>query len=574
MKKALMILLVVCIIGAVLTGCGEQPPTQQSATQQSEAASGGAAAESAAAGEDLSETGTLKMLWFQGFGVDTIFESPIADIQSLYPMMVFSTLVKAVPEDGSYKGSLAEYDISDDGLVYTFKIDPNANFTDGTPVTAEDVIFTLTASLAWEKSLFSNFLIGIVGADKVKDGSAAEVEGLKALDEKTVEITLAQPDSTLMVGLALAGIIPKHGFEGVEMKDVALYEEFWKKPIGSGQYKIDQVSFPDYFTLVRNDDYFGPKAGIKNVLFTSYDVGGAEAGAAAAVAGDLDYVYGNMFNDIALMDNVIAQNPDMTKALVPSSYTRSIYFNLTESADGKFNDAVKDIRVREAISLLVDKETIAGFYGEQGVVANSLINPNDVYYDTTLTPFKRDVEKAKQLLDEAGFDYNSTIRLTTHYTDQTTQDVMEVIKQNLADGGIKVESSVLNGDINSLKYEQKNYELCYGGLMPAGDAVSNYALLYSTGRAMDKTFGDVDVRKTTYDEFYRQYVSTNDPAEKKQWADKLQEQEAADIYAIDLYQLNQVVGYNKGHVQLDESIFAGDYTQSKDYMFENWKLIG
>lgn len=572
MKKIITILLAVCMVAAVFAGCGKTPEPETPSEAPSATAS---AAESAApAGEDLSETGTLKLAWVAGIGTDTMFESPFHDIKSLYPNMLFSTLVK-IQSDGTYSNDLAtDYTVSDDGTVYTFKMNPDAKFTDGTPVTAADAAFSLNVATGFEKSWIKNYLKSIKGTAAMADGSATELEGVKVVDDNTLEITLDKADNTLLYGLAAMAVIPQHAFEGVALTDVPTNEAFWKKPFGSGPYVIDEVSFPNYFTMVRNDDYYGNKAGIKNVLFTSYDTGGNEAVVAATIAGDLDFIFGDAVNDSNTMSNITAQNADITSVMIPSSYTRQFRFNLSGSSDGKYNEAVKDPKVREAFSLIVDKDTIAAFYGDQAVAATTMVNPKDKLYNTEIPAYKRDVEKAKQLLDEAGFDYSKPIRFLYYYDDQTTADIMEVLKQNFADAGVKFEPFLATGDLTSIIYDQKNWDINYSGGGSVADPIFGYQYMVPDGGNWDMLYGNVEERGNTYGKFYADYVGAKDEAAKKAAADALQKQEVTDNYDINIYNLNKLVGYNAAHLQFDTSILDADYQQQKDYKFDTWKLIG
>lgn len=574
MKKIIMILLVVCMVATVFAGCGNTTTQETPSASASSAPASASGEQSAAAGGDISETGTLKLAWVAGIGTDSMLESPFNDIKSLYPNMLFSTLVK-IQSDGTYTNDLAtERTVSDDGLVYTFKLNPDAKFTDGKPVTAADVAFSLNVAAGFEKSWIKNYLKSINGAADVAKDATKEFTGVKAVDDNTLEITLDKPDNTVLYGLAAMAVVPKHAFEGVAITDVPTNEAFWKKPIGSGAYMIDEVSFPNYFTMVRNDDYYGKKAGIKNVLFTSYDTGGNEAVVAATIAGDLDFIFGDAVNDSNTMSNITAQNQDMKSAMIPSSYTRQFRFNLNGSTDGKYNEAVQNPKVREAFSLIVDKDTIAAFYGDQAVAATTMINPKDKLYNKEIPAYQRDVEKAKQLLDEAGFDYSKPIRFLYYYDDQTTADIMEVLKQNFADAGVKFEPFLATGDLASIIYEQKNWDMNYSGGGSVADPAFGYQYIVPDGGNWDMLYGNVEERGNTYGKYYADYVGAKDDATKKTAADALQKQEITDNYDINVYNLNKLVGYNAKHLQFDESILNADYQQQKDYKFDTWKLVG
>ena len=100
----------------------------------------------------------------------------------------------------------------------------------------------------------------------------------------------------------------------------------------------------------------------------------------------------------------------------------------TSGKDGKLNPALEDVRVRQAITKLIDKEAIKEIYGENATVLTSHVNPDSDFYDENLPEWQRDVEGAKKLLKEADFDFDSEIKIAYYYSDQTTQDVIAVIE--------------------------------------------------------------------------------------------------------------------------------------------------
>ena len=90
--------------------------------------------------------------------------------------------------------------------------------------------------------------------------------------------------------------------------------------------------------------------------------------------------------------------------------------------------------------MIVDKAAIASLYPDQATPLSSWINPQSPAYNTDIPLWERDVEKGKQMLDAAGFDYDTPIRITYYYDDQITKDVMDIITQNFADAGVTVEA--------------------------------------------------------------------------------------------------------------------------------------
>jgi len=569
-KRLMTVMLAIVMLGTVMSGCAKkesgQPEVQEHAAEPAETE----------AGEEkqgnYNETGVLKLIWFASNGTDTMFQCPWDEDQCMFSQMIFDTLVK-MDTDMSYIPKLAEYEISDDGMTYTFTIADNAKWHDGEKVTGEDVLFSMNAYMADPTAMYPNYFTNVQGAFDVKSGASDSISGV-SVNDNTVTVQLEQPDNTLLLGFCSLQILPKHCFEGVDLADVVKYEEYWKNPIGCGAYRIAEVSFPNYFTAVRNEEYYGPKAGIKNVLFTSYATGGNDAVVAACAAGELDYAFGNNVNDKAMADNIVSQNPDMEAILIPSSYVRQLRFNTSgESQDGKYNDDMRKKEVRQAINLLIDKETIASMYNGQAVALSCIINPGSPAYNTDIPIFERNVDEAKRMLEEADFDFSRPIRLLYYYDDQTTIDIMEIIKQNFAEAGITCEPFLITGDTVTQIYENKNWDIIYGAGGDKVDPILGYYYIVPDGGNIDKIFADIDERNEIFGTLYKKYITTSDETEKKSLGDELQLVDVQNSYDIDIYALNKVILLNTRKVKMDMSLFDVDLQQQREYHFEDWELL-
>ena len=169
---------------------------------------------------------------------------------------LFSRLVDYKPGTTEIIPSLADsYTVSDDGLTYTFKLNPNAKFTNGRKVVAADVKYSIERAVNPKtQGPGAAFFHSIAGADKMTDGSATTISGIEAPDEGTVKFTLAQPDATFLNVLALnfASAVPKEAVE-------AAGADFGKKPVGSGAYILKEWVPGQRLVFVRNADYFRPR---------------------------------------------------------------------------------------------------------------------------------------------------------------------------------------------------------------------------------------------------------------------------------------------------------------------------
>jgi oligopeptide transport system substrate-binding protein len=170
--------------------------------------------------------------------------------------------------DGKIRGELAEsWDVSEDGLTFTFHLNPNAKFSDGSPITAEDVEFSLVSLLdpnGPADALYRSPYRDIAGYQEFTDGKTDKISGIQVIDEKTISITLTKPlvffPSTL--GFWQARIVSKKNVtEGGE--------EWWRTPVNSGMFKVTRFDFGErnYIELEPNEHYvLGPQPKLKKII--------------------------------------------------------------------------------------------------------------------------------------------------------------------------------------------------------------------------------------------------------------------------------------------------------------------
>lgn len=562
MKKHVVVLVVLSMLVSVLGGCKSTlTPAVSQSSSTSEAST-----------DDFSETSTLNLDWGAGIGTDSVFECPWQDVQSFYPVMVFDSLMKLETDGVTVLPSLATaWEISADGLTYTLTLNENVKWHDGQAFSAEDVMFSFNTLLKVPESAAKSLFTSVAGVQDVIDGKADTASGFKA-NGNVVTITLTAPDNSMMKTLIGVRILPSHLLKDVDPTLFTKNEEYWKKPIGTGAYKINEVSFPNYFTLVRNDEYFGNKANIKTVLFTSHATGGAESLRADILAGKIDFAFGNAVNDIVNAKNIIEQNIDVKMEIIPSIYQRQFWFNNVGSDDGKYNTDMQKPEVRQAINLLLDKEALASFYKGQAVPLTTHVNPEFNAYNSDIPLFQRDVAKAKQMLTAAGFDFTRTVRILYYYDDQTTIDFMEVIKQNFADAGITAEPFLATGDLEAVIYHAKNWDIMYCG-GTGSDPILIYQILIPDSGLMDGLFGDVEYRQATFGPLISEYKASTDAVEAKKIGDEIQLEGSKYSITLPIYGMNKVVLYNKAKLKLDESIFNEDVMMTYDLKFDKWELL-
>jgi ABC-type transport system substrate-binding protein len=300
-----------------------------------------------------------------------------------------------VPELAEEIPSAANGGISEDGLTITWKLKEGLLWSDGEPITANDVVFT------WQ-SIVDPANVA------VQTSGYTEIESVTALDELTVEIkfkSLYPPWPTLFTqGPNNSGaIMPAHILEG--QTGLENNPEIHQPTVASGPFMISEWIAGDHMSLVPNPNFYkgAPKLEQINIKF----VPNPEAATAGLQTGDIDWFPNYSEAEIATIG---ALEPAVHLVVVPGADFEHYFFNMatTEGVNGVGQSdydgfcAWKDVRVRKAIILGIDRftivETLLG--GETTVPAHQW--PNS-FWDSGIEPYPYDPDQAMALLDEAGF---------------------------------------------------------------------------------------------------------------------------------------------------------------------------
>jgi oligopeptide transport system substrate-binding protein len=336
-----------------------------------------------------SETGEFRMI----VGEPSSLDPNIATDYSIYvTSQLFDTLYR-VQDDGSLKMLGAEsYEVSEDGLVWTFALNPNAKWSDGQPVTADDWVYSWLRAMAPETaSGVGTFLTAVKGAADYTAGTitdAAEV-GLKAVDPLTFEITMAQPSPQF---LAVAGLpyltpAPRHVIE-------ELGDQWTEAPnlVSNGPYKLEAWDHDQQIVLARNEHYGGEAPAIERAVLTIATGDPCVAQVQAYEADEVDFATCIPSQDIARMRE---QYPDEF-SLQPLSATIFPVFDNRQ-------EPWSDVRVRQAFSLAIDRQAIVDVLTDGTSQPAPVLVPEGIIGRDLSHALTGTVEDAKQLLADAGY---------------------------------------------------------------------------------------------------------------------------------------------------------------------------
>ena len=443
MKKKISLMLAAALTaGLALTGCGG------SKTSDTTDNTAGAENESTAEvkGVDVDTTGYL----VAALNADI----QTADVQKTskdyeVPFNIFDRLVDVeVGTDGNSKivPSLAEsWDISDDGLEYTFHLRQGVKFHNGNDFTAEDVAYTFHRMLTVEGGVNTEFIDQIKGADELLAGETDTLEGVEVVDDYTIKVTLKEPFAGFLASISSPGV-SIYDSEATE----AAGDQFGMDPavtVGTGPFEFSSWSFNNQLVLIRNEDYWKGASGLPGVVIKI--IPDTETQSMMFESGELDILDLDYAADS--VDRFTETYPDQ---IVQGPRVGIVYFTMN------FNkEPFQDVRVRKAVQMSIDRQAILdALYGGRGQVEQGIFPHGLIGFNPDQEEIKYDPEAAKALLAEAGYadGFDMEIAADSSASDTMTM-ALEIVSDQLAEVGIRAE--IKNYDESTWLETRKSGEL-------------------------------------------------------------------------------------------------------------------
>lgn len=287
----------------------------------------------------------------------------------------------------------ATWAVSEDGLRYTFKLRDGLHFSDGTPVTSDDVVFSLTRALtpqavATGSPTGSFYLANIVGVDDLAARRTRELAGVKAVDPQTLQITIRLPSAFFLSQLSFAsGYI-------VSKKQVQANPTAWiEKPAGTGPFLLKEWMHGQGLVLAPNPYYYGAPLKVTEIQLPFFE--DSQAAFLAYRAGDLD-VMGSQQNGVPAAS--IPQVRDLPDLRTASGFVvRYVGFNNQQKP---FND----LRVRQAFARTIDKQALVDkVLGRTARPTDRILPPGIPGSEFPVQTLSFNPEAAKKLLADAGY---------------------------------------------------------------------------------------------------------------------------------------------------------------------------
>nr|WP_263326883.1 ABC transporter substrate-binding protein [Neobacillus sp. Marseille-Q6967] len=364
-----------------------------------------------------------------------------------------------VNENMEFLPKLAESFETEDNQTFTIKIHPKANWTDGKPVTSEDIKFTLeTMANPKVQSLgikTLNMIVGLTENGTLPEGETS-IKGIEIVDEKTVKIHTKQPVDPNYLKEYLgyrSRIIPSHILKDKEL--ATLHQDpFMLKPnVTSGAYTLKDFSPESHVELKANPDYYLGAPKTEKLFFKVLP----SANLTAQLQTGEVHMNFPAVGAIAVQDYEKVKNMANIRTVEgkPFDY-QMLYFNVK---------TIDDQKVRQAIVHAINRpQIVEKLLKEKAEIVDGAFTPPHLYLNKKIKNYEYDPEKAKKLLEESDWDMSKPIKLNVPVGNQVREQAAVIISENLRAVGLNVQIQKFDFPTHMQKGQKQEFDLMFLGL--------------------------------------------------------------------------------------------------------------
>lgn len=443
--------------------------------------------------------------------------------------LVLDTLLDYDP-NFNYTHALAKgYTISDDGLIYTFKLDENATWHDGEPFTAADVAFTFKSIMdpEWTGTGYVNLSL-VKGAKEYKEGKAEDVPGIQIVNDHTIKVTLVSPYAPFLEALGKGlWILPEHAFANVKPADMAT-ADFSKNPIGTGPVKFVKYATDQYVEYEANDKYFlGAPQFTKLIL----RIMTPDLALAAFEAGEIHATTRTGIGTINITDHKkILELPNVNVTVFDTMSYQTMTVNTTKPY-------LSNKKVRKAIMHAIDRKAIVEqLLQGKGKIAYGPIAEESPWFNKNLPTYEYDPKQAKKLLEEAGWDFSRELQLSVPKGNLIRERSAPLIQQYLQDIGMKVKLEFMDFPTLMNLLEKQELDMALLGTSTGMvDPDSNIYPFFNSSQLRPTGWNTASFKDSKIDELLEAGAVETDQSKRKQIYDEVQEIAVDELPYIYLY---------------------------------------
>lgn len=476
----------------------------------------------------------------------------------------FEGLMVLDENDQPVEGTAESMEVSEDGLVYTFKIREDAKWSDGEAVTADNFKYSWLRALNKETAAeYAYQLFYIKNAEKFYNGEAtAEEVGINVIDEKTLEVTLETPTAYFPQLLAFTTYVP------LREDIVSANPEGWatnpETYVSNGPFKLVQWDMKDQLVFEKNENYWD-KDSVKLESLTFKLVTDDTTAYSELKAGNFDMVNSVPTNEIepGIEEGLVHVNPKLG----------NYYFAINVGKQDTLSEDVKEVLnnklVRQALNLAIDRQEIIDNVGKaEQIPAYSFVpqgitdeNGNDFaskeYYDPS--DMEGNIAKAKELLKEAGYENGNgipTIELM-YNSEGAHKDICQIIQQNWEEIGVNVELTNQEWAVFLNTRQQGGYEIARQGWIGDYSDPMTFLDLFVTGGGNN----DSGYSNPEYDALIAAAKVETDPDKRKEQLREAEDILMDDMPILPIYYYTTVMGWNENVKGIQVSVLGTVYLQ-------------
>ncbi|EHT05562.1 hypothetical protein HMPREF9694_05110 [Klebsiella michiganensis] len=450
-----------------------------------------------------------------------------SDVENNIISDLFEGLVSVSPT-GEIEPRLAEKWENKDNTVWTFHLRPGVTWSDGTAITAQDIVWSwqrlvspLTAS---PYASYPGNMHIVNGAEIAQGKKAPETLDVKALDDATLVVTLTQPNAAFLAMLAHPSLVP------LDKVLISRYGDKWTKPehmVTSGPYKLSQWVVNERIVAERNPRYWDNAHTVINKV-TYLPISSETADVNRYKAGEIDIVYTVPINQFAQLKKTMGDQLDVSPQLATYYYE----FNTTRPP---FNDS----RVRRALNMALDKDIIAEKVLGQGQRPAWLISQPDIggveLHNPEYANWPRDkrIAEAKKLLSEAGYNESHPLVFNLLYNTSESHQRIAIAASSMWKKNLGVEAKLQNQEWKTMldTMHTHNFDAVRYAWIADYDDAATFLNNFRTGDSENTS----QYSNPAYDEALRNAAKASDTMARGKFYQQAEDLLGQDVPAIPVY---------------------------------------
>lgn len=433
-----------------------------------------------------------------------------------------------VKKDGSIEPLLAEKWENKNNTVWTFHLRPGITWSDGTAITAKDVVWSwqrlVDPKTASPYASYPGNMHILNAADISQGKKPVDSLGVKAVDDSTLEVTLTQPTASFLPMLAHPSLVP------IDQVLVNRFGDKWTKPehiVTSGAYKVTDWVVNERIVAERNTRYWNNKATVINKV-TYLPISAETADVNRFKAGEIDITYTIPVNQFAQLRKTFGEQVSVEPQLATYYYE----FNTTKPP---FNDP----RLRRALNMGLDKDIIADKVMAQGQRPAWVISQPEIGGvklsppDYSTWPREKRLAEAKKLLNEAGFNEAHPLNFNLLYNTMETHQRIAIAASSMWKKNLGVEAKLQNQEWKTMldTMHTGNFDAVRYAWIADYDDAATFLNNFRTGSSENTS----KYSNSAYDEALDNAAKAKDVAERGKYYQQAEDILARDVPAIPVY---------------------------------------